>query len=128
MRVGPQHTISATHTTVEATGSRSANVRLASERLLTTDMMWPMPSMGIRFVVAIISIISTLHVAPEPQHRAAAVPAVQLLRVPDGAVQPRAVVDSAGVVHALYFRGDRGQGDVFYSRADSGGTLPRLCA
>jgi hypothetical protein len=45
---------------------------------------------------------------------------VALLRVPDGGLQPRAVVDTAGVVHVTYFGGEPSHGDVFYSRLSNG--------
>jgi hypothetical protein len=45
---------------------------------------------------------------------------VTLLRVPDGGLQPRAVVDNAGVVHVTYFNGEPSHGDVFYARLSNG--------
>jgi len=41
-------------------------------------------------------------------------PAISLVRVPHGGIQPQAVVDSAGVLHLLYFAGDPKRGDLFY--------------
>jgi len=41
-------------------------------------------------------------------------PNVQVLRVPDGGIQPQAVVDSAGAIHLVYFKGDAAGGDLFY--------------
>ena len=49
---------------------------------------------------------------------AADAPAVTLLRAPDSAIQPQAVVDIQGVVHIVAFRGDPGRGDLYYSRRD----------
>src|SRR4051794_40542826 len=39
---------------------------------------------------------------------------VQLVRTPDGGVQPQAVVDAAGVLHLIYFKGEPKGGDIFY--------------
>jgi len=46
--------------------------------------------------------------------------AVSLLETPDGGIQPQAVIDRAGVVHLVYFKGEALQGDVFYTRLDVG--------
>lgn len=51
----------------------------------------------------------------------AAPPNVRTLRVPDGGIQPRVAVDSAGVTHLIYFKGDAGHGDLFYVRSTDGG-------
>jgi hypothetical protein len=45
---------------------------------------------------------------------------VTLLHLPDGGLQPRAVVDSAGTVHVTYFNGEPSHGDVFYTRVSNG--------
>ena len=53
--------------------------------------------------------------------------AVEVRRVPDGGIQPQAVVDAAGQVHLIYFKGDPARGDVFYVRfnsADGSFSLP----
>jgi hypothetical protein len=42
------------------------------------------------------------------------VPEVVTRRVPDGGIQPRAILDSRGVLHLLYFKGDPPAGDLFY--------------
>ena len=41
---------------------------------------------------------------------------VMVTRTPEGGVQPQAVVDSAGTLHLIYFRGAPDGGDVFYVR------------
>src|SRR6185369_4163602 len=41
---------------------------------------------------------------------------VTLVRTPEGGIQPQAVVDAAGTVHLVYFKGTPGAGDVFYVR------------
>ena len=50
--------------------------------------------------------------------------AVTLVRVPHGGIQPEAVVDRRGVLHALYFSGEARAGNLFYVRSsDSGVTF-----
>lgn len=39
---------------------------------------------------------------------------VTLHRTPDGGIQPQAVMDSSGVIHLIYYKGDPGAGDIFY--------------
>lgn len=41
---------------------------------------------------------------------------VSLLRVPEHGIQPQAVLDSKGIVHLIYFKGDPKNGDIFYVR------------
>jgi hypothetical protein len=48
-------------------------------------------------------------------------PSVQLLRLPDGGIQPQAAVDRSGDVHVVFFRGDPGHGDIFYMRLSRAG-------
>src|SRR5437867_336378 len=51
-------------------------------------------------------------------------PAVKAMRVPDGGIQPQISVDSAGIVHMLYFKGDPQGGDIFYVKStDAGDTF-----
>src|SRR5439155_8080843 len=45
---------------------------------------------------------------------------VTLLRTPDGGIQPQAAVDSQGVVHLIYYKGDAGAGNVFYVHQEPG--------
>jgi hypothetical protein len=45
---------------------------------------------------------------------------VRLLQVPDGGIQPQAVVDDRGVTHLIFFKGDPAGGDLFYARLDPG--------
>src|SRR5438045_4202603 len=44
------------------------------------------------------------------------VPAVIIQKLPGGAIQPQAVVDSKGVVHIVFFRGRPEAGDLYYYR------------
>jgi hypothetical protein len=41
-------------------------------------------------------------------------------RVPDGGIQPQALVDAAGTLHLIYFKGKPGAGDVFYVSRKAG--------
>lgn len=45
---------------------------------------------------------------------------VKLIRTPEGGIQPQAAMDSRGVVHLIYFKGDSGGGDIFYARQEPG--------
>ena len=45
-----------------------------------------------------------------------------LVRTPDGGIQPQATVDNEGTVHLLYFKGEPGHGDLFYTRLPNGAT------
>jgi hypothetical protein len=50
---------------------------------------------------------------------------VTLLRTPDRGIQPQAIMDK-GVVHLIYFKGDPGNGDVFYVKStDEGKTFTK---
>lgn len=51
---------------------------------------------------------------------------IKRLRVPNGGIQPQAVVDGKGVLHMIYYHGDPRHGDIFYVRSsDEGGTFSR---
>lgn len=41
---------------------------------------------------------------------------VNLVRVPEGGIQPQIVSDEKGTLHLLYFKGDASAGDLFYAR------------
>src|SRR6266511_2569830 len=45
---------------------------------------------------------------------------VKLIRTPDGGIQPQAAVDSKGVVHLIYYKGEADNGDIFYVRQKLG--------
>ena len=47
---------------------------------------------------------------------------VTVIRTPDKGIQPQSAVDSKGVVHLIYYKGDPGGGDIFYVRQPSGQT------
>jgi hypothetical protein len=48
-------------------------------------------------------------------------PRVDVLRAPDGGLQPDVVVDAAGVLHLVYLTGPAGTADVFYTSSRDGG-------
>jgi hypothetical protein len=45
---------------------------------------------------------------------------VTLIRAPDEGIQPQTAVDSNGIVHLIFFKGNQGGGDIFYARRDPG--------
>jgi hypothetical protein len=47
---------------------------------------------------------------------------VKLLRVPNGGIQPQAVIDESGVLHLVYFTGEPQGEDIYYVRRDTGKT------
>ena len=46
---------------------------------------------------------------------------IGFVRVPQGGIQPQAVIDSRGIMHLVYFSGDPKQGDVFYVHSNDNG-------
>jgi hypothetical protein len=46
---------------------------------------------------------------------------VELLRVPNGGIQPEAVCGSNGVVHLIYYSGDPARGDLYYVKSSDEG-------
>jgi hypothetical protein len=52
-----------------------------------------------------------------------AAPGIQVVRTPNGGLQPRAIMDRAGTLHLLYYTGDHLHGDLFYiTSSDLGAT------
>ncbi len=45
---------------------------------------------------------------------------VNLMRTPNGGIQPQAVMDANGSLHLVYFAGEPGAGDIFYVRRERG--------
>jgi hypothetical protein len=75
------------------------------------------------FLVAVIVSGASFEVAGLAQPGSAK--KVTLLRTPDHGIQPQAVMDK-GVLHLIYFKGDPGNGDVFYVRSsDEGKTFTK---
>ena len=46
---------------------------------------------------------------------------VTLHRVPDAGIQPQSAVDSQGVLHLIYYKGDPANGDIFYVQSKNAG-------
>lgn len=49
-------------------------------------------------------------------------PSVELLALPDGGIQPQAIVDANDVLHVLFFSGTAAAGDLFYVKKPPGAT------
>src|SRR5216117_989090 len=71
---------------------------------------------GFRTTLALLSCCVSISVNAADSDR------VALLRTPDGGIQPQAAVDSQGVVHLIYYKGDAGAGDIFYVRRQANDT------
>jgi hypothetical protein len=82
----------------------------ASSRLVSAYQEYNMdyPSMA---AVSLLSVIFPLLscAAAEPGR-----PPVDVIRAPDGGIQPQAVIDGEGTIHVVYFKGDPAGGDIFY--------------
>lgn len=48
-------------------------------------------------------------------------PAVTVIRVPNGGVQPQAALDASGILHLLYYSGEAAGGDLYYVRSPDEG-------
>ncbi|MFL5340786.1 MAG: sialidase family protein [Gemmataceae bacterium] len=46
---------------------------------------------------------------------------VEVVATPDGGIQPQAVADAQGTIHLIYFKGEPGNGDLFYIRRETTG-------
>ncbi|HEY9719633.1 MAG TPA: hypothetical protein V6C69_19295 [Trichormus sp.] len=44
---------------------------------------------------------------------------VKLIHLPAGATQPQAIVDAAGTIHLMYYKGNQYHGDLFYVKAST---------
>jgi hypothetical protein len=70
--------------------------------------------------IVLAGALSALGVRPTP----AAAPAsrVALVRLPTGAIQPQLAVDSKGLAHVIYYRGETAHGRLFHATLDRTGT------
>src|SRR5215203_1517538 len=59
-----------------------------------------------------ISVVAAVVATAPTSLRATA--AVTVLTLPNGGIQPQAVVDATGTIHVVYFSGDAGGGDLYY--------------
>jgi hypothetical protein len=64
-------------------------------------------------MMAVVMVILAAQTRGEPDTRS---PRVNLLRVPNGGIQPQVAVDRIGTIHLIYFHGDPAHGDVSYVR------------
>jgi len=71
--------------------------------------------------ILLIALSAALVLAPPAPPRTAAEAGVELVRVPNGGVQPEIAVDRAGVAHMVYLSGEPGAANVFYVRSADGG-------
>lgn len=75
----------------------------------------------------VVSIVVALAAALPSAPGATGEPRVSVVATPDGGIQPQAVVDGQGSIHIVYFKGDAGGGDLYYTRLRGGpadGTAP----
>src|SRR5439155_22779051 len=49
---------------------------------------------------------------------AQAQPKVNVVETPNGGIQPQALIDKAGTLHLIHFKGDPAAGDLFYVHKD----------
>ena len=68
--------------------------------------------LGIALIAATFAFSNNM---PAPQS-----PEVKPVRTPDGGIQPQTMVDSRGVLHMIYFKGDAAAGDIEYVRRAPG--------
>jgi hypothetical protein len=66
-------------------------------------------------VAIALSLTATHGYSPQPS-----APRVEVVTVPDGGIQPQAIVDARGTIHLIYFKGEPGNGDLFYVRRQTG--------
>jgi hypothetical protein len=80
-------------------------------------------SAGVAAVSTIVALALTI-ASPVRAARTVSPPPVRLVRVPNGGIQPQAVLDDAGVLHLVYFLGPPAHGDLYYVRSsDAGATF-----
>ena len=65
--------------------------------------------------------VACLALTAVPALGAPDVPAVAVIRVPNGGAYPQVQTDGRGRMHMIYFKGDPRHGDIFYVRSDDGG-------
>jgi len=53
------------------------------------------------------------------QPTSSANPKVNLLKTPNGGIQPQTMMDERGTLHLIYFAGEPGGGDIYYVRRDA---------
>lgn len=83
-------------------------------------MRWMRPKWGLMWLAGLGIGISCPPLAPAGADEDPSTAGVRLLQIPDGGIQPQAVVDDRGVTHLVFFKGDPAGGDLFYARLDPG--------
>ena len=69
---------------------------------------------------AVLAVGAALLLSSMTQPQRTATPAIEVIALPDGGIQPQAVADASGTIHVLYFAGDPAHGDLFYIRRARG--------
>jgi len=77
-------------------------------------------SYPILFGIFAVMLLQVERVGLQPALHAAG--KVNLLRTPNGGLQPQAALDERGVLHLVYFTGEPQGGDIYYVRRDEGKT------
>src|SRR5437660_6347653 len=75
---------------------------------------------GIAFSISlsfILAAVSAHHLTPAAS---AAAPRVELMKTPEGGIQPQAVIDGRGVTHLVFLKGDPKAADIYYTHRESG--------
>ena len=80
-------------------------------------LMRPLPVSARTMKLAGVALVATVLLFPAASARTMDNPPVVLVRVPNGGIQPEAVVDDRGLLHLLYFAGEARAGDLFYVRS-----------
>ncbi len=65
-------------------------------------------------VAAALALSAVAATSPAARPAAAGTPRVDIWQVPDDGIQPQALMDEAGTLHLLYFKGAPEAGDLFY--------------
>ena len=65
--------------------------------------------------------VLTLGITGADMSRAAALPVVDVLRVPHGGIQPEVATGRDGAIHLVYFTGTPAAGDLYYASSADGG-------
>jgi hypothetical protein len=77
---------------------------------------------GIALSVALSFVLVLAAARPLTRAASAAAPRVELVKTPDGGIQPQALVDGRGVTHLVYLKGDPKAADIYYTRRDLAAT------
>jgi hypothetical protein len=72
------------------------------------------------FLAVALSAGLSIGVSPLSRQASVSAPRVELVRLPEGGIQPQAVMDEQQVLHVLYFKGPPAGGDLYYLRMRRG--------